>query len=163
MLRGAYRLRVATDGQGALELAAAVSPDLILLDIMMPGLDGFAACRRLKAEQDLRDVPAIFVSALAETRQKVRALAEGGADYVTKPFQPEEVEARVATHLRLRRLQRELEEHNAHLEGLVRERTRDLLKANEEVTCWPGPDDLPDFTTRSAGDTEASVVAQELY
>ena len=125
ILRDAYRLKVATDGQSALELAAAAPPDLILLDIMMPGLDGFEVCQRLKAHQDLRDVPVIFVSALDGTGDKVRAFREGGVDYVTKPFRPDEVEARVATHLRLRRQHRELEQSYSQLREL--EQLRDSL------------------------------------
>ncbi|MBT3376007.1 MAG: hybrid sensor histidine kinase/response regulator [Lentisphaerae bacterium] len=125
ILRDAYRLKVATDGQSALELAAAAPPDLILLDIMMPGLDGFEVCQRLKAHQDLRDVPVIFVSALDGTGDKVRAFREGGVDYVTKPFRPDEVEARVATHLRLRRQHRELEQSYGQLREL--EQLRDSL------------------------------------
>ena len=125
ILKDAYRLKVATDGQEALELAAVAPPDLILLDIMMPQMDGFEVCQRLKAEEDLRDVPVIFVSALDETRHKVRAFCEGGADYVTKPFQPDEVEARVATHLRLRRQHRELEQSYERLREL--EQLRDNL------------------------------------
>jgi len=91
----------------------------------MPGMDGFEVCRRLKAEQGLRDVPVIFVSALDETRHKVRAFSEGGVDYVTKPFQPEEIEARVVAHLKLRRQQLELEQSHRRLREL--EQLRDSL------------------------------------
>ncbi|HOS44734.1 MAG TPA: hybrid sensor histidine kinase/response regulator, partial [Armatimonadota bacterium] len=104
-----YRVRQATSGELALRTAANTPPDLILLDIMMPGLDGYETCRRLKADDALRDIPVIFISALSETIDKVRAFSVGGVDYVAKPFQFEEVEARVATHLALRRQQRLLQ------------------------------------------------------
>ena len=125
MLKEDYRLKVATDGKGALELAATEPPDLVLLDIMMPGMDGFEVCRRLKAEQRLGDVPVIFVSALGDVESKVRAFTGGGVDYVTKPFQPEEVKARVVTHLELRRQKRELAESYERLQDL--EKLRDNL------------------------------------
>ncbi len=104
-----YRTRAAVSGAAALRAAASQAPDLILLDIMMPEMDGYEVCRRLKAEARLKDVPVIFLSALSETEDKVRAFAAGGADYVTKPFQFDEVRARVAAHLRLRQQQLEIE------------------------------------------------------
>ena len=110
MLKGeGYRTRAAVSGVAALRAAASQAPDLILLDIMMPEMDGYEVCRRLKAEARLKDVPVIFLSALSETEDKVRAFAAGGADYVTKPFQFDEVRARVAAHLRLRQQQLEIE------------------------------------------------------
>ena len=86
-------------------------------------MTGYETCERLKADSRLSSIPVIFISALNETLDKVKAFQCGGVDYVTKPFQFEEVQARVATHLRLRRLQAELEMHNAHLEEMVRLRT----------------------------------------
>jgi len=101
---------VASFPSGALALRAAAKypPDLILLDIMMPEMDGFEVCRRLKADMALRDIPVIFISALDDTENKVKAFLEGGLDYVTKPFQAEEVLARVKTHLFLRHQQLEI-------------------------------------------------------
>ena len=125
ILRDAYSLKVATDGQSALELAAAAPPDLVLLDIMMPEMDGFEVCRRLKAKRGTGDVPVIFVSALHRVEDKIRAFTEGGVDYVTKPFQPEEVKARVATHLELQRQRRELAESY--------ERLRDVEKLRDDL------------------------------
>ena len=90
-------------------------PDLILLDIRMPGMDGFEVCRALKANPKTRDIPVIFISALDDVGDKVRAFEAGGVDYITKPFQFEEVIARVETHLALRRLQRELERSNSKM------------------------------------------------
>ncbi len=111
-----YEVSVALDGPSALESVAAETPDLILLDIMMPGMDGYEVCDRLKADAATRDIPVLFISALSETMDKLRAFTRGGVDYVTKPFQPAEVKARVATHLRLRQLQRELEDKNRLLQ-----------------------------------------------
>lgn len=121
------------DGAQALAAAAADPPDLILLDICMPKMDGFEVCRRLKADQVLRDIPVLFVSVLSETEDKVRAFALGGVDYVTKPFQLEEVHARVLTHLQNRALQRQLRRHNDELELLVAERTAELAQAHQRL------------------------------
>lgn len=98
-----FATRAALSGPLAIQAAQAQAPDLILLDIGMPDMDGFQVCERLKADPALKDVPVIFISALDETMDKVRAFAVGGVDYVTKPFQFEEVLARVETHLRLSR------------------------------------------------------------
>ena len=117
LLRDRYTIKVATDGPRALALAtAAPTPDLVLLDIMMPGMDGFEVCRQFKAREVLEDIPIIFISALSETMDKVKAFSVGGVDYVTKPFQSEEVEARIDTHLTLQRLRRELEARNRQLQ-----------------------------------------------
>jgi len=97
-----YEIMVATSGEDALKCArATVTPDLVLLDILMPEMDGYELCRILKADHDLRKIPVIFISALSLSEQKILAFLEGGVDYVTKPFQTEEVVARVQTHLKL--------------------------------------------------------------
>ncbi len=111
-----YRVAAFTDGTQALEAAAKTPPDLIMMDIRMPGLDGFEACRLLKADPELRDVPVLFISVINEPDKVVQAFAAGGADYVTKPFQPEEVLARVQAHLRLRRLLQETKQCRLELE-----------------------------------------------
>ena len=103
------RLLVAKTGKAALEITKKTRPDLILLDIMMPGIDGFEVCRRLKADPATRLIPVIFLSALDDTADKVKGLQLGAVDYVSKPFQPEEVIARVNTHLTLHRLAREVQ------------------------------------------------------
>ncbi|MDX1414954.1 MAG: response regulator [Candidatus Promineifilaceae bacterium] len=100
-----YRVRPAPSGSMALKSAQLRPPDLILLDIMMPGMDGYEVCRQLKAHERTRDVPVIFLSALSETLNKTRAFNSGAVDYITKPFQAEEVLARVKTHLTLYGLQ----------------------------------------------------------
>jgi DNA-binding response OmpR family regulator/DNA-binding CsgD family transcriptional regulator len=105
-----YRVLLAESGERALKLAEKTKPDLVLLDVMMPGLDGYATCRRLKADLALRDVPVIFLSALDDATDKIAGLAAGGLDYVAKPLDPAEVLARVQVHLELRRLQAELQE-----------------------------------------------------
>jgi CheY-like chemotaxis protein/HPt (histidine-containing phosphotransfer) domain-containing protein len=115
-----YRVRPALDGAVALRSAAAEPPDLVLLDVMMPGLDGFAVCRRLKAEPGTRDVPVLFISALDATASKVEGFAAGGLDYITKPFREEEVLARVRTHLALRAAQVRLAQQNEELQQAAR-------------------------------------------
>lgn len=111
-----HRVRVVPSGTLALTSAVNRVPDLILLDINMPDLDGYEVCRRLKANPELARVPVLFISALSEPLDKVKAFSSGGVDYVTKPFQLEEVMARVCTHLENRRLHRALEERALELE-----------------------------------------------
>jgi putative two-component system response regulator len=117
--------------RGALALAAAAKnpPDLILLDINMPEMNGFEVCNRLKADDTLKDIPVIFITAMSETEDKVKAFNMGCVDYVTKPFQCEEVNARVESHLRMRKMQLELERHNNHLEDLVKEKVHEISES----------------------------------
>ena len=96
----------------ALKQVNDVTPDIILLDVMMPGIDGFETCRRLKTRAETKDIPVIFITALSDAVDKVKGLNIGAVDYVTKPLQQEEVLARVNTHLTIRKLQRSLEEKN---------------------------------------------------
>jgi sigma-B regulation protein RsbU (phosphoserine phosphatase) len=110
-----YRTRPVTSGKMALQAARNEPPDLVLLDITMPEMDGYEVCALMKADEKLKDIPVIFISALHETLDKVKGFSVGGLDYVTKPFQFEEVHARVETHLKLRRLQFQLEEQNCLL------------------------------------------------
>ena len=120
MLKGrGYKTRPVPNGMLALQAALSDPPDLILLDIYMPEMNGFEVCQSLKADEKLKDIPVIFISALNEVLDKVKAFAVGGVDYITKPFQFDEVQARVDTHLKLRRLQEELEQHNRQLGKLV--------------------------------------------
>jgi DNA-binding response OmpR family regulator len=121
-----YKVRSVTDGLMALTVAQAAKPDLILLDIMMPNLDGYEVCQRLKANEQTRDIPVIFLSALDEVIDKVKAFTVGGVDYITKPFQLDEVLARIETHLSLRAAQKEIRQLNAELEQRVRQRTAQL-------------------------------------
>jgi len=124
-------LVVAVDGLEALSLAQRVHPDLILLDVMMPGMDGFEVCRRLKTLPAFNDVPVIFMTSLSMPRDKLDGFAAGAVDYLVKPLQLDEVRARVQAHLRLRALQRQLETQNTELranETRLRQ-SRDLLRA----------------------------------
>jgi signal transduction histidine kinase len=113
-----YSARPVLSGTLALQSARLQPPDLILLDINMPEMNGYDVCRHLKADERLKDIPVIFISALHETMDKVRAFDAGAVDYITKPFQFEEVKARVQTHLRTYRMQRELEEQYAAIKKL---------------------------------------------
>ena len=121
---------------GRLALAAALKnpPDLILLDINMPEMNGYEVCERLKSTGALSAIPVIFLSALNETQDKVNAFRSGAADYISKPFQFEEVHARVETHLQLYNLQRALKLDNERLEEAVSARTRELADANQRLT-----------------------------
>ncbi|MBF0539209.1 MAG: sigma 54-interacting transcriptional regulator [Nitrospirae bacterium] len=110
ILMDRYKLSFATDGVGALEVMSSVRPDIILLDIMMPGMDGYEVCRRLKAAPVTADIPVIFISALTDINKKVNAFNSGGVDYICKPFQKDEVLARVKIHLNLYSLQSELKD-----------------------------------------------------
>ncbi len=131
--RWGFEPRPVPNGRLAIQAARAEPPDLILLDVRMPEMDGFQVCAQLKGEETLKDIPVIFISGLTDTADKVKGFAMGAVDYVTKPFQAEEVEARVRTHLTLRSLQSELRDHNERLEGLVAQRTRDLEAANQKL------------------------------
>ena len=129
-----YRVRPALSGKAALEAANMETPDLILLDILMPEMDGYEVCKALKADRGLKDVPVIFLSALGQVADKVKGFSAGGVDYISKPFQTEEVLARIETHLTLRRLSLELEAKNVHLEKTNRE----LSEALEEIKTLRG-------------------------
>lgn len=128
-----YTILVAEDGETAIQRAGYAYPDLILLDIMMPGLDGYETCRRLKSLAATRVIPVIFMTALAETGHKVQGLEVGAVDYITKPFQQEELLARISVHLQIRELNRKLLDANQSLERRVEERTVDLAVANREL------------------------------
>ena len=138
-----FNVTVAQDGEEGLERARFGRPDLVLLDAMMPGWDGFETCRRLKADPATSAIPVIFMTALSDVGDKVRAYEAGGIDYITKPFHAEEVLARVNTHLALRNMQRQLQERNEALQREVRERqraeqvlaerSRELARSNAEL------------------------------
>lgn len=126
LIKRGYKVRIAPDGEMALRSAQSNPPDLILLDIMLPDTDGYLVCTQLKADPRTRDVPVIFLSALNESLDKVKAFTAGGVDYITKPFQVEEVTARVETHLALRRLQTSLEQQIAELDAFAHTVAHDL-------------------------------------
>lgn len=131
-----YRVLVATDGESALEKLQIIAPDLILLDVMMPGIDGFEVCRRLKQSEATQSIPVIFMTALSDETSKVKGLNLGAVDYITKPVQHDEALARIRIHLQLQELARQLAEKNAllaqsnqHLEEEVSVRTAELSEA----------------------------------
>ena len=132
--RRGYRVRSFPRARMALAAAALEPPDLILLDINIPEMNGYEMCARLKADPALAPIPVMFISALNEMLDKVKAFGCGGVDYIGKPFQIEEILVRVENHLNLRRLQKELEQHNARLDELVRLKTRELAEANERLS-----------------------------
>jgi putative two-component system response regulator len=120
-LKGEYKIVAAINGQKALQIAAKDPvPDIILLDIMMPGLDGYQVCEKLKADEKTRDIPVIFVTIMTEEEDEQKGLDMGAVDYIAKPFRPGLVKARVRNHLELKR-------HRDNLEELVQERTRELV------------------------------------
>ncbi|OWY66613.1 histidine kinase [cyanobacterium TDX16] len=131
-----FKILIAEDGESALQKAVYASPDLILLDVLMPGIDGFETCSRLKASESTREIPVIFMTALSETADKVKGLQVGAVDYVTKPLQHEEVLARVQTHLRLRSLTKQLQAQNVQLEQEIEQRQRQYQRSQlfAEVT-----------------------------
>lgn len=117
-----FKLLAAEDGEAALAQVGYFKPDIILLDVMMPGLDGFETCRRLKQNPETQDIPVIFMTALTETVDKVRGFSVGAVDYITKPFQTAEVLARLTTHLSMQRLQQQLQAQNQQLQQEIRDR-----------------------------------------
>lgn len=125
MDKNVYKVRPVTSGAHALKAARVHPPDLVLLDIMMPEMDGYAVCEQMKADPNLREIPIIFISALSDALDKVKAFKAGGVDYISKPFNFAEVEARIQTHLKLCRQKRELQESRDKLAEL--EQLRDGL------------------------------------
>ncbi|PIM53535.1 two-component system response regulator [Roseateles chitinivorans] len=134
LLRDRYRVKIANNGEKALRIAGAEPrPDLILLDVMMPGMDGHEVCERLKADPATRDVPVIFLTARSDVADETRGLALGAVDYITKPISPPIVMARVRTHLRLKASADFLRDKAAYLEAEVARRTAELA-AIQDVT-----------------------------
>ncbi len=143
LTQAGYRVRPALDGELALDSLKAGIPDLILLDIRLPGLDGIEVCRRIKANPETQHIPVVFISAVHETEQKVKALETGGVDYVTKPISPQEVLSRINIHI-------QLNNYRNHLEQLVAERTAALRESEQKFRTfadftydweyWIGPD-----------------------
>lgn len=134
LFKSDYKLAVAKSGEQALQrVMDTPGPDLILLDIMMPGMDGYEVCRRLKAEEKTREIPVIFVTAMGEVQDETRGLELGAVDYITKPISPPIVKARVKNHLELKLARDFMKNQNVILEGLVAERTAEL-KLTQDVT-----------------------------
>lgn len=132
-----YNVEVARNGEAAIEIAQNVSPDIILLDVMMPGIDGFETCERLKALESTRDIPVIFMTALTETHHKIKGFEIGAVDFVTKPIQNREVVARVDTHLTMYRQRKEIErlreQDRAYFEKLLQIRDEVLRATSHDL------------------------------
>lgn len=173
-----YKLLIAKDGETALDIASRVSPSLILLDIMMPGMDGFEVCETLKQSPETRDIAVIFLSALEDSSAKVKGFSVGGVDYISKPFQADEVVARVRNHIKIHRLERQLAKRNVELEsenqqilnavsegiiGLDREGRVTMLNPAATVICgWSAADCLGEqLTTLRLFDADESQVVSE--
>ena len=136
LTRSGFQVAVAIDGETAIEQIQYYKPELILLDVMMPGIDGYQTCKQIKSNPDTFDIPIIFMTALSDTEHKVKGFALGAVDYVTKPFQREEVLARVRVQLQLRNLARTLEGQNRMLKKEILQRERvesSLVKLNQEL------------------------------
>ncbi len=132
LLKDKYRLKIATNGLKALQVAAAAPyPDLILLDVMMPELDGYETCRRLKAAPETAGIPVMFLTAKTQQEDEEMGLSLGAVDYIPKPISPPIVLARVATQLSLKKARQFLEDQNTHLEHLVAQRTREVVQMQE--------------------------------
>ncbi|MBN1932443.1 MAG: response regulator [Desulfobacterales bacterium] len=125
-LKTDYRLGIAKNGPKAIEYTRKYLPDLILLDIMMPDMNGYEVCQQLKTIPETKDIPVIFITALSEAGHKTRGFEVGGLDYITKPFHATEVKARVRTHLSLKKMREELNAQNIILEQKVEEKTAEL-------------------------------------
>lgn len=133
-----YVVRPAPNGERALSAARRQPPDIILLDIMMPGMNGYDVCRQLKAEETTQHIPVIFLSALDELFNKIEAFSVGGVDYVTKPFEAMEVLARVETHLKIHQLQQQLAAQNAELNAFAHTVAHDLKSPLAVVLGYTG-------------------------
>jgi two-component system, sensor histidine kinase and response regulator len=162
LAREGYKVRCAPNGEMALMLAGEDSPELILLDIRLPDMDGFEVCRRLKEDPQTANIPVIFISGLEDVADKVKGFEAGGVDYITKSFQREEVLARLETHLALRRLQRQIEDQNVQLqqeiakskraEEALADRTVQLERINRELIALNA--ELDGFTNMASHDMQ---------
>ncbi len=128
-----YKVRPVSSGAMALKAIEAMLPDLILLDIKMPDMDGFELCRLLKTDEQTLNIPIIFISSYTETAEKIKAFDAGGLDYIAKPFHSEEILARIRTHLSIQTMQHKLNQMNHDLENRIQQRTADLEKANSKL------------------------------
>jgi signal transduction histidine kinase len=154
LAREGYRFRVAGNGRRALESVQANPPDLILLDIMMPEMDGYAVCETLKADPETEDIPVLFVSALDGTWDKVKAFSVGGVDYVSKPFEVAEVLARIETHLTLHNLQKRLEQQVAELDAFAHTVAHDLKNPLNVLLGYA------DLLVQASSDVEDDVISR---
>ena len=161
-----YTVNAVSNGEQGLAVALAAPPDLILLDIMMPGIDGYTVCERLKARPEPAKIPVIFISALNEPLDKVKAFAAGGVDYLTKPFQMEEILARVGLHLTLRHLQIQLEEATAQLTAQnqeLQQRNAELQEALNAIETLSGLVPICAWCGRKIQDAQGNWIKVENY
>jgi DNA-binding response OmpR family regulator len=166
LTQSGYKVHAVSSGEQGLVAAAAASPDLILLDIMMPGLDGYTVCEQLKAKPETAKIPVIFISALNEPLDKVKAFTAGGVDYLTKPFQMEEVLARASVHLALRELQIQLEEANAQLAAQnqeLQQRNAELQEALTAIKTLSGLVPICAWCGRKIQDAQGNWIKVENY
>jgi PAS domain S-box-containing protein len=133
LVHAGFKVLIAEDGESAIERAEYAPPDLILLDVLMPQMDGFETCRRLKAKELTKDIPIVFMTALSETVDKVKGLNLGAVDYITKPFQHQEVIARVKLHSRLRNLTKTLQQQNLRLAQEIQQRQHSEQKIRQQA------------------------------
>lgn len=161
LTRQGYNVRKALNGSMALTAAQTVAPDLILLDIMMPEMDGYEVCQHLKANAKTAEIPVIFLSALDDVLDKVKGFQVGGVDYITKPFQFEEVLARVQNQLALRAAELEVRILNAELEARVKERTQQLEEANAKLLQMALHDALTGLPNRALLMTDLNQSIQQ--
>lgn len=154
-----FKVLVAQDGEDALKKVRQVTPDLILLDVMMPKMDGFETCRQLKGDEKTRDIPVIFMTALTDTMDKVKGFSVGGVDYVTKPVQHEEVLARINTHLTLRNLRLTLEQQNRETQMFAHTMANDL---KNPLLRMAGLTDLLGEDLKSTGSDQDVNFVEEL-
>ena len=156
-----YEVRKAINGQMALTAVDAAPPDLILLDVMMPDLDGYEVCSHLKTKQETAQIPVIFLSALNEVNDKVRGFTVGGSDYITKPFQHEEIMVRVENQLALKMAEQKLRQLNAELEQRVQQRTEELEQANAKLLHMALHDPLTGLPNRNQFQEQLSLALAE--
>jgi signal transduction histidine kinase len=164
------RVMIAQGGEEALQQAVLVRPDIILLDVIMPTMDGFEVCRRLKAVAELRETPVIFMTALTDSEDKIRGFEVGGVDFVTKPIEMHELRARVTAHLRVHTMQKQLAARNAELERyreglekLVAARTAELDERNRQLGAEVSERRRLQQAFLFATDHEQQHLAQELH
>jgi signal transduction histidine kinase len=128
-----YRIAVAQSGKEALKIVAQTYPDLILLDIMMPEMDGYEVCRRLKSDEKTNDIPIIFISAKADSEDIIQGFETGAVDYITKPFYSSEVIARINTHIQLKLSKDYIAKYNSELETMLEQRTKELVRSERQA------------------------------
>ncbi len=160
------KVRKATSGERGLMAIEALPPDLVLLDIRMPGMDGYEVCRQIKASTRTNTIPIIFITALDDVTDKVKAFEVGGVDYITKPFHAQEVIARVRNHLTIRQLQQQLQAKNEKLEAEIRERLEAevaLQQANERLEFLATHDELTQLANRRYFNVYLHRVWRQVY